>query len=631
MFCFPSRSKDTQRKRHEKEWSSSFLIDIPVITREELPIFEEHKIQDPEEEIIDDPSTIFFDPNEKSDFIYKAVPYFTQDLDFSYIQPSQADISLASNIDFVQDNGLTANMISPDYADSLDGRSCPVSPKVKRNFGSSSPFENKNTVSKTFADVEESLNYSINKFIPGLESTRNQSNIHHSQSTMESKPKYQQERLYEGTLQHQEDRFHENSFIDDYRGLQLYEDDLLSDVRLSLNNKGYMSDAESVKTYQDSGVYDDDLADSPKSLTSVARQLNFDDYDGGDNGEKYTAFKTPMSSKQSSVESLIMEEYRTQKKHMERKYSNRNDRGPEEHTPISPIKQCHTPKINNKYSHVQAKVECHRSKNQRSPSPGASLRSKSPSSSTRARSLSPGDSIKKNKRTKSPGGTYANNTISSANKAKPKPKSNEKGSRNKIFNEKLLFREKAKSRTDSHGVEMYSNLPKEFQEIARRLARQDRELKKSESDLRGRSNSRKSSRMTSRASSLSPTRDAKPRSRSKSNDRESNMEMFTFEKESSSKQLSRSSSIRSIPSTPALSRQHPLPELQSRAKSPSASPGRSPAHRISHEKEKYKTKNSKGSIKSTPSPVSKLYTFTTVNDSFATSPLGNGFLLLFTF
>eukprot|EP00111_Clytia_hemisphaerica_P015104 TCONS_00044492-protein len=170
---------------------------------------------------------------------------------------------------------------------------------------------------------------------------------------------------------------------------------------------------------------------------------------------------------------------------------------------------------------------------------------------------------------------------------------------------------------------MYSNLPKEFQEIARRLARQDRELKKSESDLRGRSNSRKSSRMTSRASSLSPTRDVKPRSRSKSNDRESKMEMFTFEKESSSKQLSRSSSIRSIPSTPALSRQHPLPELQSRAKSPSASPGRSPAHRNSHEKEKYKTKNSKGSIKSTPSPVSKLYTFTTVNDSFATSPLGS--------
>jgi len=100
-----------------------------------------------------------------------------------------------------------------------------------------------------------------------------------------------------------------------------------------------------------------------------------------------------------------------------------------------------------------------------------------------------------------------------------------------IFNEKLTFREKAKAKTDSHGVEMYSNLPKEFQEIARRLARQDRELKKSESDLRGRpSNSRKSSQRTSRASSISPTRgSSKYRSKSESGDN-GNMEIFTFDK-----------------------------------------------------------------------------------------------------
>ena len=113
------------------------------------------------------------------------------------------------------------------------------------------------------------------------------------------------------------------------------------------------------------------------------------------------------------------------------------------------------------------------------------------------------------------------------------------------------------------------------------------------------------------------------------------------EQDNTSKQLSRSSSIRSIPSTPALSRQHPLPELQSRAKSPSASPRRSPAHRTSHEKERskrehhhhsnksknnhqqqnYNNSNNTLNNKSTPSPVSKLYTFTTVNDSFATSPI----------
>ena len=76
---------------------------------------------------------------------------------------------------------------------------------------------------------------------------------------------------------------------------------------------------------------------------------------------------------------------------------------------------------------------------------------------------------------------------------------------------------------------MYSNLPKEFQEIARRLARQDRELKKSETDLRGRSHSRRSSRISSRASSKSP-----PRGRSKTRKSEekdsTTTEFFSAEK-----------------------------------------------------------------------------------------------------
>ena len=101
---------------------------------------------------------------------------------------------------------------------------------------------------------------------------------------------------------------------------------------------------------------------------------------------------------------------------------------------------------------------------------------------------------------------------------------------------------------------------------------------------------------------------------------------FIQETETPSKALSRSSSIRSIPSTPALSRQHPLPELQARAKSPAASPGRSPAHRASHSKERNSKKSSPHysyqKKESTPSPVSKLYTFTTVNDSFGNSPIG---------
>ena len=47
----------------------------------------EHRVQSPSEEFIDDPSIIFYDPDEKADFVYKAVPFVTQDLDFSYVQP----------------------------------------------------------------------------------------------------------------------------------------------------------------------------------------------------------------------------------------------------------------------------------------------------------------------------------------------------------------------------------------------------------------------------------------------------------------------------------------------------------------------------------------------------------------
>lgn len=97
-----------------------------------------------------------------------------------------------------------------------------------------------------------------------------------------------------------------------------------------------------------------------------------------------------------------------------------------------------------------------------------------------------------------------------------------------------------------------------------------------------------------------------------------------------SKQLSRSSSIRSIPSTPAIPKQHPLPSLQ-HGKSPSVSPGRSPAHRCaSAESNANKTSKDGGDKKKekrtrswtpTTTSVNKLYTFTTMNDSFGTSPI----------
>merc|ERR1712141_958621 len=59
------------------------------------------------------------------------------------------------------------------------------------------------------------------------------------------------------------------------------------------------------------------------------------------------------------------------------------------------------------------------------------------------------------------------------------------GGSTKVFKEKLKFRENAQPRTDTHGIEMYAHLPTEFQEIARRLARQVNQLR--EQKTRGRS------------------------------------------------------------------------------------------------------------------------------------------------
>jgi len=282
-------------------------IDIPVITREELPNFQEHKVQDPNEEIIDDPSTIFYDPNEKADFTYRAVPYFTQDLDFSYVQPALEELDFVHNepgatktssYNNIHQHKKQDTIVSPEYDDSLDGNSRVTSPndinkntRLYNDEDTNYSGMNSRRDSLEFDDnIDEGLRYPSKNFLPLLESTKNN-------------PPSQQSHVFAA-----EDNM-TGSFADDYTGLNLYEDNLLSEVRLNLqNNKGYLSDAESVKTYQDSGVYDDDLADSPKSLNSVARQLAFDDVDFLGGKEKYTVFKTPMSSRQSSMESLLLDQ-----------------------------------------------------------------------------------------------------------------------------------------------------------------------------------------------------------------------------------------------------------------------------------------------------------------------------------
>ena len=109
---------------------------------------------------------------------------------------------------------------------------------------------------------------------------------------------------------------HEQHLVDDYTDLHLYEEDLLFECSTNRTNKGYVSDAESVKTYQDSGIYDDDVfIDSPKHMTNeeyaqVTQQLVFsEEYEEEDKQntqlERFSAFKTPNSSRQNSLELLL--------------------------------------------------------------------------------------------------------------------------------------------------------------------------------------------------------------------------------------------------------------------------------------------------------------------------------------
>ena len=91
--------------------------------------------------------------------------------------------------------------------------------------------------------------------------------------------------------------------------------------------------------------------------------------------------------------------------------------------------------------------------------------------------------------------------------------------------------------------------------------------------------------------------------------------------------LSRSSSIRSIPNTPHLCKQHPASALRLE-KSPTASPARSPGRAnetktlLQNYNEQLNVIKARNKITSVakpdrmPSPVMKLYQFTTQNDSF---------------
>ncbi|XP_078378225.1 uncharacterized protein LOC144661371 isoform X2 [Oculina patagonica] len=146
------------------------------------------------------------------------------------------------------------------------------------------------------------------------------------------------------------------------------------------------------------------------------------------------------------------------------------------------------------------------------------------------------------------------------------------GGKVKVQADKVSPHRRVEPRTDTHGVEAYSYLPSEFQEIAKRLAKQDRQLRNSKisgssSSGRSRPRSRRSSHGSSRAGSVSPDR----RLASKPNFRLGRLSGSSFNLNTSTISLgpnspnkttrrpsiNRTPSIRSRPTTPSLSRSHP--------------------------------------------------------------------------
>lgn len=197
---------------------------------------------------------------------------------------------------------------------------------------------------------------------------------------------------------------------------------------------------------------------------------------------------------------------------------------------------------------------------------------------------------------------------------------------------------------------MYSHLPQEFQEIARRLSRQDHQMKlNSRHSTRGRANSRSTSTVaSSRASSISPRRG---RSKTRNNNRPPTpslpLQKTTHSSTSPTRTgcLSRSSSIRSIPTTPTLHTKHPATstvlydkKCRSGNGSPSSSRAHSPVHSCCSSRassptgtrSRSKSRSRPGTPKSGESqpatPIRQLYQFTQANTFMAGSPKTVGML-----
>ena len=210
----------------------------------------EHKIQTEPHDIIDDPSSIFFDPNEKAGFVYTHIPSIIIEYDKQLIltlpENKHEQVTIATEKEHKERERQIS--ICSEYADSLD--------RTPSLAGSPLHDPNKynNGFDEHFKPLSRQDSLEFDPIVDGQICSLTLNNKDYCRP-----PTNHQAGLSEEDVRKLYETSHEPFFIDDFNDLHIYEEDILNDIAKSNGAKGYVSDAESVKTYQDSGIYEDDI------------------------------------------------------------------------------------------------------------------------------------------------------------------------------------------------------------------------------------------------------------------------------------------------------------------------------------------------------------------------------------
>ena len=251
LYCFVSRTKP----------GLCIVYDYDVFRKNAayLPKLHEHKIQEEPNFVINDPSSIFYDPEEKSGFVYKTSESL-EDINSDMDKVRGHNTSLDSSLNLDDSLDLIPNM-APNLAEESFDQEYGIQSSRR---GSSELIDSCDEA--TYHDYHQmgAKNTPVNLLLSSAET-------------------------FKGS---------------EIRNLRIYEDSGYGSGG-QRQKKDYNSDAESTNKYQDSGIYEDDVfSDSPKH-SSLAKmesesfihdvEFEMDDF-LPEHSERNTAFKTPSSS-----------------------------------------------------------------------------------------------------------------------------------------------------------------------------------------------------------------------------------------------------------------------------------------------------------------------------------------------